>query len=862
MIPKGKMFKSQQLTIPKAIKEAKKAVKQGDLLVAQKLYCAVLQHQPNQPVAKKELSRLIKKIPGHRSDQKQISNPSQEQINTLLNLYYSGQLTRADQACKEMLRMFPGSLIVLNIWGAILRKQGILQKAVKVFDRAIQLKPDYAEAYNNRGNALKDLGRAQEALDDYSKAIQLRPDYPEAYDNRGNTLRDLGRIQEALKDYDRAIQLKPDYTEACYNRGNVHRDLGRIQEALKDYDRAIQLKPDYTEAYNNRGVSLKDLKRIQEALSDYNKAIQLKPDYVEAYYNRGNAFKDLGRVQEALNDYNKAIQLKPDYAEAYNNRGISLVYFDRIKEALSDYNKAIQLKPDDVKAYNNRGNALEGLGRVQEALSDYEKAIRLKPDYVEAYYNRGNILKNLDRVQEALNDFNKAIQLKPDYAEAYNNRGISFVYFDRIQEALSDYNKAIQLKPDYAMAYNNRGNALKNLGRFKAALCDYEKAIQLKPNYAEAYNNRGNTLKDIGRVQEALNDYNEAIQLKPDYAEAHRHISVLKKYKADDTQLGIMERLLETDKITESEQMHLSFALAKAYEDIKDYDKSFHFIKRGNDLRKKELNYSLEKNRSFINGIRDIFDKGRFITQAESDPVMTVFIVGMPRSGTTLVEQILASHSQVFGAGELDTMNHLGNKSLLGYYHQSTLLDNDQSLQRAVKELHDGYLKALIDLQISEKIITDKMPGNFIWIGFILSAFPEAKIINMNRDPRATCWSIYKNFFSSKGNGYAYDMVDLAEFYNIYVELMAFWRDCFPDKIYDLCYEDLTEKQEEETRKLLSYCGLELEAQCLDFYKTERIVRTASATQVREKMYTGSSKAWKNYAKHIQTMINKLPNIG
>ncbi len=754
------MIKSKPLTIPKAIKKANKLVKKGDLAVALKIYRAVLQHQPNNPVAKKGLNRVLKKMPDCQTTKKQISNPPQEQINTLANLYYSGQMIRAEETCQEMLRVFPKSLIILNIWGAILRKQGKLHKAVEMFDRALQLKPGFAEVYNNRGNALRDLGRIQDALNDYNKAIQLKPDYAEAYDNRGNALRDLGRNQAALNDYSKAIQLRPDYAEAYSNRGNSLRDLGRIQEALNSYNKAIQLKPDFAVAYSGRGVSLKDLGRVQEALNDYNKAIQLKPDFAEAYNNRGNALEGLGRTQEALNDYNKAVQLKPGFIEAYNSRGISLENLGRFQEALSDYGKAIQLKPDYAKAYNNRGNTLEGLGRVQEALNDY----------------------------------NKAIQLEPDYAEAYNNRGVSF--------------------------------------------------------------------KELGRFQEALDDFNNAIKIKPDYAEAHRHLSMLKKYKANDSLIETMERLFETDKITESDHMHLSFALAKAYEDIKDYDKSFQYTKRGNDLRKKELNYNLEKDRSIINRIMSIFDKKFEIIPPENDTVMPVFIVGMPRSGTTLVEQILASHSQIYGAGELNTMNDLGKAVLSRYLDQNTSLENYQWFQSAVKKFHDGYLKTLTDLHVTEKMIADKMPGNFIWIGFILSAFPEAKIINMNRDPRATCWSIYKHFFSSKGHGYAYDMVELAEYYHIYVDLLAFWRDCFPDKIYELCYEDLTENQEEETRRLLTYCGLELETQCLDFHKTVRIVQTASAAQVREKMYTGSSKAWKNYEKHIQPMIDKLSDIG
>jgi len=222
----------------------------------------------------------------------------------------------------------------------------------------------------------------------------------------------------------------------------------------------------------------------------------------------------------------------------------------------------------------------------------------------------------------------------------------------------------------------------------------------------------------------------------------------------------------------------------------------------------------------------------------------------MPRSGTSLVEQILASHSKVHGAGELSTMDNLVSP-ILGQ-------DEGQLTRLEISRVRDGYLDALTALQVPEKIITDKMPLNFRWIGFIKFALPEAKIIHLSRDPRATCWSIYKRDFSLKGNGYAYDLGDLAEFYKLYMALMSFWRERFPDTIYDLCYEDMTENQEEETRKILEFCNLEWEPQCLDFHKTNRIVHTASAAQVREKMYQGSSDAWREFEAYLQPLIKGL----
>ena len=319
-----------------------------------------------------------------------------------------------------------------------------------------------------------------------------------------------------------------------------------------------------------------------------------------------------------------------------------------------------------------------------------------------------------------------------------------------------------------------------------------------------------------------------------------------------------MEALYTHADTSELDQVQLSFALAKAYEDLADYDKSFQYLKAGNCVRKKQLNYHIDDERKLISKIRWIFTSASLpcaFAGAGKPSIQPIFIVGMMRSGTSLVEQILASHSQVHGAGELRTVYNLVRPLLKKRGDEKA---KQPLSRREIKALRDAYLSALHALKVPEKIITDKMPLNFRWIGFILCAFPEAKIIQLNRDPRATCWSNYKHYFFDKGNGYTYDLQDLAEFHKLYIDLMAFWRERFPNTIYELGYEDLTENQQAETRKLLAFCDLDWQPQCLDFHNTKRPVRTMSATQVRQKMYQGSSEAWRKYAAHLQPLIKGL----
>ena len=238
----------------------------------------------------------------------------------------------------------------------------------------------------------------------------------------------------------------------------------------------------------------------------------------------------------------------------------------------------------------------------------------------------------------------------------------------------------------------------------------------------------------------------------------------------------------------------------------------------------------------------------------EPSTIRPIFIVGMPRSGTTLVEQIIASHHSVYGAGELTTLPTLISPIAKDYLAK----DENNLPEKAFLSIREQYLEELSSLNVPEDVITDKLPLNFQYIGFILSAFPEAKIIHLKRDARATCWSIYKRYFSDTGNAWAYNMDELAGFYGLYTELMADWHKLFPDKIYDMSYEDLTTNQEEETRKLLKYCELDWDENCLNFHTSKRVVKTASSLQVRQKMYQGSSEAWKKHEAYLQPLIKAL----
>jgi len=487
---------------------------------------------------------------------------------------------------------------------------------------------------------------------------------------------------------------------------------------------------------------------------------------------------------------------------------------------------------------------------------------RIHPPLTQLQVNHLLGLYSGGKLKEALDEAMRLCQTYPTVAPLHNIRGACYVALGQPDSAVVSYKRALEIRPDFAEAHNNLGGALKDLDRLDAAVASYERALEIKPDYAEAHNNLGNTLSVLGHVEASVKSFERAVEIKPDYALAHRNLSGLKKYQPDDAQIALMERLCSRPETDKSDHINLCFGLAKAYDDTGEVDKSFDYLAEGNRLRKKELNYNIGSDKQLFARIKENFgaESMPFGVVPIDEPlsIQPIFIVGMPRSGTSLVEQILASHSQVYGAGELGAMENFLSPVLLTSTGQVMGQQNNHLHQHDIAALRETYLKGLNALQVSEKSITDKMPLNFRWIGFILSAFPGAKIINLSRDPRATCWSNFKHYFPSPGIGYAYDMEDLAAFYKLYTDLMSFWRERFPNKIYDICYEDLTENQQEETRKLLEYCDLDWEERCLNFHQTGRAVRTASAAQVRQKIYTGSSEAWKRYEAYLQPLIKAL----
>lgn len=494
------------------------------------------------------------------------------------------------------------------------------------------------------------------------------------------------------------------------------------------------------------------------------------------------------------------------------------------------------------------GQARAALNDRFEAVKHFDLATILQPLHHTYWLAAGNDAYLVQDWNRAIRCFQEARRLEPDNLDVLNNLGMALTGLRTFEDADAVFAEAAALDPSNVRVAYNRGNFFRDAGRLEDAIMCYQQVLVTEPNHASAANNLGNVLLQLGRKEEAEATYLKALVAEPDCALTHRNLSGVHRYHLEDPLIERIESQLTTTS-DERDKMYLSFALSKAYEDCGHTDKAFEQLLQANALQKKLLNYTISTDQLLFSTLHDMFSSPLKRIEAVEAKPRPLFILGMMRSGTSLVEQILSSHSEVYGAGELTVLGKLC-LPLVETFHATGQRPSFSDLNG----IRTHYASELIALSQGAAVVTDKMPANFLWIGFILASLPEAKIIHMQRDAMATCWSIFKHYFSSEGNGYAFDLKDVAAYYHLYAQLMQHWHDLFPGRILDVPYETLTEEPEAWSRKIVEFSGLPWEEACLDFHMNKRAVRTASASQVRKKMYKGSSEAWMKYETQLASL--------
>ena len=756
---------------------------------------------------------------------------------------------------------------------------GEFDLASQLYESVIKLQSNHADANHNMGLLKLDTGKDLEALPYLKTALQADTSIAQFWLSYVKALIKLERLDEAGRILDLAtengieseefVELtqllntsneSPKAVEAKIERPTQSEpnilDSLKLNQALRLANKKV--KEDNTEEalgiYKDILAKFPKNKQAQQGLVALNKpkqsaATQGPPEdtinHLINLYNQGQLAAVVEKAQALTKQYPKAFII-------WNILGASAAQTGQLDKAINAFKRVIAIKPDYAEASYNMGNALKEQGKLEEAIEAYNKALAIKPDYAEAYNNMGIALQEQGKLEEGIEAYNKALTIKPDYAEAYINMGNALKDQGKLDEAIASYNKALAITHDYAEAYNNMGIALQEHGKLEEAIEAYNKALAITPDYAEAYKNMGNALQRQGKLDEAIASFNKALSLKPDYAAAHYNLSSLVKYQPEDTQVTLVSEMIKRLDLKDDDRCHLHYTLAKMNEDLGDIASAYENYVAGGKLRKKLLSYDLKQDEVRFDQIKSTAPGLKELACSEPSKAATntpIFILGMPRSGTTLVEQIISSHSKVHGAGELLFWSRFGD---------SLSRSNQVITSENVIQLRNAYLNELKKVSNGCPFVTDKMPQNFRYIGLLLKALPEAKVIHVQRDPAATCWSNFKHYFDATGLGYSYDLKDTANYFKLYQDLMEFWDQQYSEHIYHLDYERLTLEQEPETRKLIEHLELDWEDNSLSPQENKRSVRTASQQQVRQKVYTGSSQAWRKFEQFLDGIFDQL----
>ncbi len=610
-------------------------------------------------------------------------------------------------------------------------------------------------------------------------------------------------------------------------------------------------------------LALVKQQRVREAEEQLRFALQIEPDFPQLHEDLGSVLALQNRNDEAIPAFERAMQLQPTLPAVERKLGQALLAAGRPDEAqkyLQDY-----AEKDPERAEIFRSIDLRRSGKEDEAIELFREVLRKNPNSVNAMrhlaecYWRG---KQQHDDAEAL--LRRATTVAPDYTMAWQTLGRLMLDMNRYVEAIEAFESATRLEPDNADLWSGLANAYGRAMKSDKAAVAYEKSLAIRGDAPGVLAGYAWELKTLGRQEEALEAYRRSIRLNPKHGPAYWSMANLKIFKFRDDEVDVMLHQLDSDELAEVDNIHIRFALGKAMEDRKDYDKAWHYYHTGNQRQRHTVNHEPLDFEKRMQAVRATFDEELMTSRAgvgfeAPDPI---FIVGLPRSGSTLVEQILASHSQVEGTAELPVLGRIAES--VGRYR-----NDDTRYPEAVRDLRDRDLRAYGQEYIEQScrfrvtdrpFFTDKLPNNFPMVGFARLILPNAKIINARRHPFDSCLGAYKQLFGA-GQNFTYDMLDLAHYYQQYDAMMRHWHAVLPGQVLDVHYEETVTDLEGQVRRILEHCGLAFEASCIRFHETERAVNTASSEQVRQPIYTSGLGKWRRYEEHLDLWKEQLADI-
>ena len=634
----------------------------------------------------------------------------------------------------------------------------------------------------------------------------------------------------------------------------------RAEEICRDY---LLMNPGCTDHLRLLGHALMKQRRFGEAEEHLRLAVSLRPDFPQLYEDLGSVLALQRRFEDAIPLFEKAIMLEPGLPLAHKKLGQALAAVGRGRDADEHFEEFFGQDPEAAAVAIGAEHLRAG--RKDEAIAAFKDVLRRNPENVNAMrFLATAYWRELENLGEAEAWLRRATAVAPDFTAAWLTLGLVLLEANKHMEAIDCYTAALKCDSDNGVIWAGLGNAYAQASYPQRSVEAFEKAIALNADSPNVHMGYAHVLKTIGDQPAALGAYRKAIRLKADFGEAYWSMANLKVFRFEDSEIGAMEAQLEKGGLSDSAEIHFRFALGKAWEDKQSYDRAWHFYDTGNRKQRPLVSHDPLEMEQRHKEITETFSR-EFLAERTGcgfDAPDPILIVGLPRSGSTLVEQILASHSQVEGTSELPVLSKVA--ASVGRYRA-----DDLQFPGSVRDLRtrdwraygQQYMDGTRRHRLTDKpFFTDKLPNNFPLIGMLHLILPNARVINARRHPLDSCLGCYKQLFA-KGQNFTYDMEDLAHYYRNYDTVIRHWHEVLPGKVLDVHYEETVTDLEKQVRRILDHCGLPFEEGCVHFHETDRAVKTASSEQVRQPIYTGALGTWRNYQQHLGLWIDDLDDI-
>lgn len=610
------------------------------------------------------------------------------------------------------------------------------------------------------------------------------------------------------------------------------------------------------------GAALIKQDKPRDAEHTLTRAAQMFSDFSRAHEGLAEALIMQGKLPEALESLQRAEKLEPGSASITMKQAKVLTALGRDDKATARFEESFKLTPHREALV--RGLRLQRMGNLREAEKIYREVLVREPGNVDALRLLAGIAMHARHWGDAEVLLQRALELAPDYYQGWVDLGRALQEQDRVEESLDALKRAIRLDASNSRAYAQAGNVCAFAGLHEEALDYYQQAVGKNPGDATALAGIGHVNKTIGHSDKAIESYRECIRRNPNQGEAYWSLANMKTFRFRDDEIADMQERVARPELNNESRASFQFALGKACEDAGEYARAFDYYQQGNANRREREIFDLVQTIDTHDEFIDVFSE-EFLTSHGNvgcDSDAPIFIVGLPRSGSTLIEQILASHSQVEGTHELPELSRVAKSSGLqradrAAYPRSLLVaENDE-----FRELGEEYLRRTArHRETDAPRFTDKMPNNFVHVGFVSLVLPNARIIDARRHPIDSCLGSYKQLFA-QGQPFTYDLFEVGEFYLEYIRLMEYWDTVLPGKVLRVQYEEVVGDFENQVRRILDYCGLPFEESCLNFHETDRAVKTASSEQVRRPIYSSSVQLWRNYETNLDPLIEVLQPV-